>query len=310
MRLIFVPQYPTPMRYQEWWFSEFPKQFKKYFDEVIVLGSDYIKKVEICRSEIKMFSPIHQVIEFENQQINEFLNLKLKEDDILFLADLSFPGLFSNVLYHKKIKAFAFVHGTSKNNFDYFSNNRQSKWNVESGHSKLFEKIFVGSQYHKDKLGWNNIIITRLPFPVTINKKDDLKVNNIISVSRPSIQKCNLEIEKYVIKKFGKIKRKTVYNWNDYCSLLSSSKILLSTAKEETFGYQIIDALMCGCIPLAPNKLSYPEILPSSNLYNNINELLDKIFYILNRKVEIPEILCKKEMDNFYETISNIMKGA
>ena len=30
-RLIYVPQYPAPMRYQEWWISEFTKEFKKEY---------------------------------------------------------------------------------------------------------------------------------------------------------------------------------------------------------------------------------------------------------------------------------------
>ena len=28
-RIIFVPQYPTPMRYQEWWFTELPWKFRE-----------------------------------------------------------------------------------------------------------------------------------------------------------------------------------------------------------------------------------------------------------------------------------------
>ena len=44
MRLILALQYPTKMRYSEWWFTEFPKQFRKYFDEVIVLGENYIEE--------------------------------------------------------------------------------------------------------------------------------------------------------------------------------------------------------------------------------------------------------------------------
>jgi hypothetical protein len=39
MRLIFVPQFPTKLRYQNWWITEFPHQFKNYFDEVITLGA-------------------------------------------------------------------------------------------------------------------------------------------------------------------------------------------------------------------------------------------------------------------------------
>jgi len=43
-RIIFVPQYPTPMRYQEWWISEFPKKFREAGFEVKVLGEKYLKE--------------------------------------------------------------------------------------------------------------------------------------------------------------------------------------------------------------------------------------------------------------------------
>jgi hypothetical protein len=59
-RLIFVPQYPTKLRYQEFFISEFPKELSKYYDEVLVLGKNFCKDYK--RSEDKeMFSPIVKV---------------------------------------------------------------------------------------------------------------------------------------------------------------------------------------------------------------------------------------------------------
>ena len=59
-RLIFVPQFPSKLRYQEFWYTEFPKQMEKYFDEVIVLGKSYIDNCIDVKSEKHMFSPIQQ----------------------------------------------------------------------------------------------------------------------------------------------------------------------------------------------------------------------------------------------------------
>jgi len=53
------------------------------------------------------------------------------------------------------------------------------------------------------------------------------------------------------------------------------SKILLITAHEDTFGYQIVDAIINGCVPLARNDLAYPELLPKEYLYNDI-KILDE----------------------------------
>ena len=72
-RLIFVPQYPSKMRYQETWYDEFPKQFKKYFDEVIVLGGEFIEMYldENIEYDSKMFSPINEAVNLAKKYVDE-----------------------------------------------------------------------------------------------------------------------------------------------------------------------------------------------------------------------------------------------
>ena len=316
-RMIYIPQYPSSLRYSEWHFNEFEKEFKKHFDEVVVLGKSYIEKMNEPFS-IKYghhFSPVNYSITFEQIQIEEYLNLKLRDDDILYLNDISFPGLFASVLYHKKPKyCYAYCHGTSQNNYDYFSNNRKSKWNVETGHSQLFDIVFLATNYHAEKLGWDNTLIVALPkapdkyianqFPL---KRDTL----ILSTNRPTIQKYTKKIEDRVEKKYGKIKRIQCSSWGDYSLELSSSIMMLSTTKEETFGYTILDAITCGCIPLAPNNLCFPELLPREYLYDDYNELTHKIDLIMNREIECPkQLLNNDDIVNFYNHICGSMKNS
>ena len=308
-RLIFVPQYPTPMRYQEWWASEFPKQFAKMGFHVHVLGS---KKMKVKRGNTEMFSPINAAIEFECSQIDEYMNMELRHDDILFVADVSFPGFFMNVLYHKRpSKIFSFCHATSINKFDYFEAVKNCKYPVETSHAALCDKVFVGSKYHQNKLHWNNTIITYLPFPPFKSFPDEEKTIDIISASRPTPQKVDLVLEREVEKKFGKIKRMECDTWEQYYKFLGQSKILLITANEDTFGYQIVDAISNGCVPIARNSLAYPEILSSEYLYDSKWELLYIIDKVLNKDYhyQSPKILCEKQMDNFYKRIVSEMKG-
>ena len=310
-RLIYVPQFPSYLRYQEFWYTEFSNQFKKYFDEVIVLGESYNNIVKDTKSEKHMFSPIQQSIILESTQINEFYNIKINQNnDILFVSDLSFSGVFPNILHHTKIKqSYCYCHGTSKNNYDYFQPVRKSKWLVESGHAKLFKKVFVGSNYHKQKLGWKNIKVIGVPIPpfktFQLSKKYD-----IISVSRPSVQKVNKSLEEKIEKDFGKIIRKETNSWEDYYKFLSEAKIVLLSGKEETFGYQVLESIMNHSIPLAPNKFSYPELLEKEYLYSDYEDLKFKIWKSLNGQLLPPIKLRNQELvDNFYNNLIKEMKG-
>jgi hypothetical protein len=82
----------------------------------------------------------------------------------------------------------------------------------------------------------------------------------------------------------------------------------LITAREETFGYQVVDAILSGCIPVAPNAFSYPELLPPHLLYNNLTDLFDILDEIRNMNYGVPELLCKPRMKNFYDNIIQIMR--
>jgi len=306
-RIIFVPQYPTPMRYQEWWISEFQKKFREVAT-VVTLGETYFKKMKNKAATASMFAPISEAIEFETEQIREYMNMDIFSDDILFLADISFPGLFCSALYHKLVpKMFAFCHATSVNKYDYFAGVQCIKFPVETSHSRFFKKIFVGSKYHQKKL-WDNTVVTRLPIPPLEIYIGMRKQFDIVSASRPSIQKVDSGLEQEVEFEFSKIIRKETKEWHNYYEFLAESKVLLITAQEETFGYQIVDAVLNGCIPIAPKRCSYPELLPKEYLYTSKRDLFRKLRKALNGELEVPEILCWQDMKDFYRNIIQIMK--
>ncbi len=50
----------------------------------------------------------------------------------------------------------------------------------------------------------------------------------------------------------------------EYSKLLHRSDLVVSTSIHEFFGISILEAIHCGCHPLLPNRLSYPELIPES----------------------------------------------
>ena len=72
-----------------------------------------------------------------------------------------------------------------------------------------------------------------------------------------------------------------------YLKWLMQGTIVISTANQENFGISVVEAVRYGCIPLLPDRLSYPEIIPKEFhgdfLYKDQTELVEKLcFLILN----------------------------
>ena len=303
-RLIIIPQYPTKMRYQEWWFTEFPKQYGKFFDEVVVIGH----ATSMRSSPYAGFAPVETACQFETQQIYDYLQLPLRDDDILLLNDLSFPGLFPHILFHKHPdKCFAICHGTSKNAYDYYYRSRKYKYPIERSVAKIFNAVFVATNYHKEKLMWDNIKVFPFPNPPFDNISTGNKYRGIVSVARPGIQKINKKIEKII-----RTMRGNFDNWEEYRCFLAEAMVLLITSKEETYGYQVVDAIKCGCVPVAPKAFSYPELLPEEYLYRStsVGDIMGIIDRVFCGDLKVPPLLTNEMAERFFELTANVMKNA
>ena len=102
------------------------------------------------------------------------------------------------------------------------------------------------------------------------------------------------------ILQFGYVpSRKTYEQW------LKRGAVVISTSKQENFGISVIEAMMMGCVPLLPDRLSYPEILPEAYhkhfLYKNRQDLIEKLTLIISnyRQYETVRNRLAREMKSF-----------
>jgi glycosyltransferase involved in cell wall biosynthesis len=58
----------------------------------------------------------------------------------------------------------------------------------------------------------------------------------------------------------------------EYFELLAKSKIMISFAQQETFGYSTVEAMALGNLVIVPNMLSYRETVPPFDRYEWTNE--------------------------------------
>lgn len=49
----------------------------------------------------------------------------------------------------------------------------------------------------------------------------------------------------------------------EYLAMLSNCDVVVSTAIQENFGIAVLEAILAGCQPLLPNRLVYPELIPT-----------------------------------------------
>lgn len=85
------------------------------------------------------------------------------------------------------------------------------------------------------------------------------------------------------------------YGWEEdrtrYSRLLWQADIVVSTAIHEFFGLATVEAIYCGCYPILPNRLAYPELLPPEAhqryLYDSVPDLLDLLRWAIAHRGEL-----------------------
>ncbi len=312
--LVFVPLELIEERYSLQWFGWFEKQIKdQNIDCITILPNKDPVKIE--QGE---FLDIIQTNKFKAQQLQEICTLfeekKVTEDTVFLFMDAWFPGLemlgYLRDTLKIKFKMVGLFHAGSWDDYDFLTQCGVRSWakNSELSWFTLLDAMCVATQFHKE------LIVEKLNLPSSeqfeINKIknkihvtgfpifDDFssneltpKLNKIVFPHRLAPEKQSELFDQLAWKfkttttdtltaSFSFIKTKEFnLTKQDYYRILNCSKISVSFAKQETFGIAMLESVLCGCIPLVPNRLSYKELYPEIFKYD---EEVDAAVEVLN----------------------------
>ncbi len=88
-----------------------------------------------------------------------------------------------------------------------------------------------------------------------------------------------------------------------YARLLWQADVVVSTAVHEFFGAAVVEACYCGCLPLLPRRLSYPELIPAAHhedcLYRDFDDLLTRLRQAIVHVEEVRRFSLQPHMSRF-----------
>lgn len=84
-----------------------------------------------------------------------------------------------------------------------------------------------------------------------------------------------------------------------YNKILDQADIVVSTAIHDFQGLSLLQAISRGCIPVAPDRVAYPEYVPASQLYDGDSDEATALFDKLRRTVESSQSL-RVDVSRFY----------
>lgn len=302
MKLFNVPIESLEERYSKQWNENFPQEFvKRKIDCQDIYPTINFPKTH--KIKVGQFLDAIDTNQFKAYQIAEICSHiragNVKDGDVFFFHDIWFPGIEA-LFYIRdttgiKFKICGMLHAGTYDPWDYLTQCNLTRW------AKKFEEcifneidlIFVATAFHKKLLLTKRSIAKHSKVKVTgfpLWDKEDWNIinkrNYVVFPHRLSPEKGPEDFDQLSWEFRAERDRNemTFVKTKNECStkaeyyyLLKRSKIALSFAKQETWGIAQQEAMFRGCIPLVPNRLSYPELYNRLFIYKDKPELRRKL---------------------------------
>ena len=307
MKIIHVPIEKVPTRYTMEWKEVFEQQFTAEKIEYITVEGE----TPVIPIETGSVLDAYGTNKYKLSQLTKLIDMiadgTIEDDDVIFFADLWFPGIealfYIRDLSKKEFKIAGIYHAGTWDPYDFTSQHNMRDWGQHAELSWLHgvDTVFVATKFHKNMIVMNSgdfdntkIFVTGIPFnakQLQTQYPFESKENIVVFPHR-----CNEEKHP---EKFDKLKKKypqwrfvktleETQSREEYFQLLAKSKVMISFADQETWGFSTLESMALGNYVIVPNGLSYRETVPDSEYrYHKDNEVATMLEDFMSRE-ELP----------------------
>jgi len=267
-------------------------------------GRDYVKVMpDLTPSDLPegCFLNAAFTSRFKAQQLAQIASMyeqgEIADGDTFFFSDIWFPGIESiaYINYFNRIdaKITGIIHAGSFTDTDFVRDMERWAKNFEDIVFDISHRVFCASNFIREDIlrkrivSPDKLIVTGLPVDyaglgdhMMAPKRDQVVFNGrLCDEKQPWLFD---ELERQVKHRVGdhvEFVRTQQHNFNkaDYYQCLAESKVVVSYALQENFGFGIAEAAYLGCTPVLPNRLVYPELYEEKYLYDRFEQSVDQV---------------------------------
>lgn len=313
-KIIYLPIEDIDMRYTSHMHADIQKYLTSMNVEHITIPAYTIDDGD-CKINNGSFLDAPKTLfrqAFQWQEVLRMVNNgAITSGDVIFTTDIwNIPIIgipYLNYFMNTDIKLQGVLHAGSFTDTDFVRDMERYYNKFEEIVFDIADKVFVASKFIKDdvikkrNVNESKFHVTGLPLDYDGMNSQACKaeyiglprLNQVVFSGRNVGEKQPHLFEELKKKITDRIPNMHVtyintheqnFSKEKYYDCLLQSKVAVSFALQENFGYAMQEASYLGCEVVVPNRLVYPELYGQNSLYNTFDECVDKVCDILRNQ--------------------------
>ena len=292
MLIVNVPIEPIEERYSADWGRWFEKELQdRKLDYWTIHDNMWMLRKDIKEGA---FLDVVGTNHYKAKQIAFICNLvdqsfiKRNERVVFLIQDGWFPveqlAYMRDMLGCHDWKFVGIFHAGTYDRWDQTAQHGMYTWgeDLENAWFKIYDSIIVASQYHNDLLLSTHDVrcpMHIIPWKVEVPQDvSNTKLNVIVYPHRRNPEKQPELLKSIELPEGWRLAvTHGCTTKREYYETLAKSKIAVSFSLQETFGIAMVEAVLLGCIPLVPDRLSYKEMYPECFRYKGESDFKWKL---------------------------------